>query len=80
MIVFSKRPGACESKVEWPQLRMDGAAGSVAITRPFGRPLRLQCTSSTFTDARENRIVVEAVEKRWWPTIFLVAAGTHRGS
>jgi hypothetical protein len=43
---------------------MDGAAGSVAITGPFGGPLRLPYISATFPDAHENRIVVEAGEKR----------------
>jgi len=42
---------------------MDGAAGWVAVKRPFGGR-RFQYSSATFTDARKNRIVVEAVEQR----------------
>jgi hypothetical protein len=54
---------------------MDGAAGSVDIRRPFEALRRLQYTSATFTDARENRILVEAVEKRWWPTVLSLEGG-----
>lgn len=50
-------------------------AGWVAIKRPFGAQPRFQYTSTTFPDARENRIVVEAVEKRGALTVLHVKAG-----